>query len=191
MTSSCLCVERPSDLHTGLLMANSSKPVQFSLAKRGSARKGAEKFARAHDCTLSEVRGDRASLKSGGIVLITGVASCVADQRRSGDIEEAVQLQRLPFASSHSRRPDEEPAQQSAGVCGVVKSALRRSVLPVDVVGRAEKAMAGSGRRKRKVLHDHMKWRLTALSSRIGDGLYEWRSLLEQRVGEVQDYITS
>jgi hypothetical protein len=122
---------------------------------------------RPHDCTLSEVRGDRASLKSGDIMLMKAVASCVVDQSRSCDVDGAVQLQRLPFVGSHSRPPDEEPAQQSAGVCGVVKSALRRGVLPVDVVGRAEKAMAGSGRRKRKVFHGHMKWRLTALSLKI------------------------
>jgi hypothetical protein len=59
--------------------ASSSKLVHLSLVALGSARNGAGKALRAHDCTASEVSGDRASLKS-GIVAIIVVASCDGDQ---------------------------------------------------------------------------------------------------------------
>jgi hypothetical protein len=148
-----LCVERPRDLHTGRLIENSSKPVQFSLANLGSARNGAEKFARAHDCTLSDVRGDRVSLKS-GIMTSIAAASCVADPSRSYG-KDALQLQRFPFPVSHSRSPDEKPAQQPAGVvwCREERVAARCSS---GSCGAGRKAMAGSGRRMRKVYRNHM-----------------------------------
>jgi hypothetical protein len=86
---------------------------------------------RAHDCTLSDVRGERASLKS-GIVLMAGVASCVAvnDDPEVGHAMkgrsncEAFRL-RVPIADALSKGLRSN--LQSASV-GVVKRACGGAV---------------------------------------------------------------